>query len=72
MTLSVQKLQKLVASLKAVQTPVQLIKGNVALIKEVTGVSTKKRASKLIRGSYHRRAKFLTVLKQVLILRGDC
>lgn len=54
---------KLVASLKAVQTPVQLIKGNVALIKEITGVSTKKRASKLIRGSYHRQAKYLNGVK---------
>ena len=54
---------KLVASLKAVQTPVQLIKGNVALIKDITGVSTKKRASKLIRGSYHRQAKYLGNVK---------
>lgn len=54
---------KLVASLKAVQTPVQLIKGNVALIKDITGVSTKKRASKLIRGSYHRQAKYLGSVK---------
>lgn len=54
---------KLVASLKAVQTTTQLIKSNVALIKEVTGVSTKKRASKLIRGSYHRQAKYLGNVK---------
>lgn len=54
---------KLVASLKAIQTPVQLIKGNVALIKDITGVSTKKRASKLIRGSYHRQAKYLNGVK---------
>ena len=54
---------KLVASLKAIPTTVQLIKGNVALIKEVTGVSTKKRASKLIRGSYHRQAKYLGTVK---------
>lgn len=54
---------KLVASLKAIQTPVQLIKGNVELIKDITGVSTKKRASKLIRGSYHRQAKFLKGVK---------
>lgn len=54
---------KLIAALKTVQTPVQLIKGNVALIKEVTGVSTKKRASKLIRGSYHRQAKYLNGVK---------
>lgn len=53
----------LVAALKSIQTPVQLIKGNVALIKEVTGVSTKKRASKLIRDSYHRQAKFLGKVK---------
>lgn len=53
----------LVAALKAVQTPVQLIKGNVALIKDVTGVATKKRASKLIRDSYHRQAKFLGKVK---------
>lgn len=54
---------KLVAALKAIQTPVQLIKGNVSLIKDITGISTKKRASKLIRGSYHRQAKFLGNVK---------
>lgn len=53
----------LVAALKSIQTPVQLIKGGVDLIKEVTGVSTKKRASKLIRDSYHRQAKFLGKVK---------
>jgi hypothetical protein len=53
----------LIDSLKTVQTPVQLIKGGVALIKEITGVSTKKRASKLIRGAYHRQAKFLNGVK---------
>lgn len=50
---------KIVTALKAAQTPVQLIKSNVSLIKDVTGVSTKKRASKIIRGSYHRQAKYL-------------
>lgn len=54
---------KLVAALKAVQTPVQLIKANVGLIKDITGISTKKRASKLIRGSYHRQAKYLGGIK---------
>lgn len=53
----------LVAALKSIQTPVQLIKGGVDIIKEVTGVSTKKRASKLIRDSYHRQAKFLGKVK---------
>lgn len=54
---------KLVASVKACQTTVQLIKGNVDIIKLVTGVSTKKRASKLIRGSYHRKAENLDKVK---------
>lgn len=58
-----QAVEKLVESLKVVQTPVQLIKGNVSLIKDITGVSTKKRASKLIRGSYHRQAKYLGSVK---------
>lgn len=53
----------LVEALKSIQTPVQLIKGGVDIIKEVTGVSTKKRASKLIRDSYHRQAKFLCKVK---------
>lgn len=56
-------IEKLVTALKAAQTPVQLIKGNVALIKDVTGVSTKKRASKLIRDSYHRKARYLAGTK---------
>lgn len=55
--------EKLVESLKSVQTTVQLIKSNVAIIKTITGVSTKKRASKLIRGSYHRQAKYLGGVK---------
>lgn len=54
----------LVSALKAVQTPVQLIKANIGLIKDVTGVSTKKRASKLIRDSYHRQAKYLNGVKE--------
>lgn len=55
--------EKIITALKAAQTPVQLIKANVPLIKEVTGVSTKKRASKLIRGSYHRQARYLSGTK---------
>lgn len=51
--------EKIITALKAAQTPVQLIKANVPIIKDVTGVSTKKRASKIIRGSYHRQAKYL-------------
>lgn len=53
----------LIDSLKAVQTTAQLVKGKVVVIKEITGVSTKKRASKLIRGSYHRKAQYLNQVK---------
>lgn len=60
---SAATIEKIVTALKAAQTPVQLIKGNVQLIKDVTGVSTKKRASKIIRGSYHRQAKYLSGTK---------
>ncbi len=54
---------QLVDSLKALQTTAQLVKGNLKLVKTVSGVSTKKRANKLIRGSYHRQAKFLSKVK---------
>lgn len=56
-------IENLVAALKAIQTPVQLIKGNLQLVKDVTGISTKKRASKLIRESYHRKAMYLDRVK---------
>lgn len=50
----------LVDSLKTAQTTVQLIKSNVKVIKNVVGIATKKRASKLIRTSYHKNARFLS------------
>lgn len=49
----------LIEALKGITTPVQLIKSNVKLIRTITDLATKKRASKLIRMSYHRQAKFL-------------
>ena len=55
---------KLVNELKAVQTPVQFLKSNNDLIKKITGVSTKKRASKLIREICHRKAENLNGVKQ--------
>lgn len=58
-----EAVSKMVASVKACQTTVQLIKGGVDVIKMVTGVSTKKRASKLIRDSYHRKAENLAGVK---------
>ena len=51
------------SALKATQTTVQLIKSKISLISSVTEMNTKKRASKLIRGAYHRQAKFLGRLK---------
>lgn len=56
--------EKLVEQLKTCQTTTQLIKGNVSLIKDVTDISTKKRASKLIRGAYHRKAENLDKVKE--------
>ena len=56
--------KKLVDELKAVQTPVQFLKSNNDLIKKLTGVSTKKRANKLIREIHHRKAENLGSVKQ--------
>lgn len=58
-----EAIKKLVSELSACQTTVQLIKGNVALVKDLTGITTKKRASKLIRGSYHRKFENLDGVK---------
>lgn len=52
----------LVEALKGIATPVQLIKSNVKLIRELTNLATKKRASKIIRMSYHRQAKYLNAV----------
>ena len=53
----------LVEALKAIQTTVQLIKGNIDIIKNITGVSTKKHASKIIRGAYHKNARYIAKQK---------
>lgn len=55
--------EALIASLKAIQTTTQLVKGNVSVIKDMLGTASKKRASKLIRGSYHRKAQYLNKVK---------
>ena len=49
--------------LKGIQTPVQLIKSKAGFLKDILGGTTKKRASKIIRGSYHRQAKYLDKVK---------
>lgn len=56
-------IKKLVNQLKVCQTTVQLVKGNVGLIEDIIGYKTKKRASKLIRESYHRKAENLAAVK---------
>lgn len=53
----------LVTALYAIQTTPQLIKSKIDLIKQVTGVATKKRANKIIREAYHRNAKYLGTLR---------
>lgn len=55
--------EKVIDVLKTCQTPVQLVKSNFKLIKELTGISTKKHASKIIRGVYHRNAMYLSGVK---------
>ncbi len=55
---------KLVSLLKTCETTPQILKGNIDLIKEVTGLVTKKRASKLIRETYHRNVNALLKLRE--------
>ena len=55
--------KELVESLLPVQTTVQLIKAKIKLKDIMTGIKTKKRASKLIRESYHKNAKNLSTQK---------
>lgn len=55
--------EKLVSLLKTCETTPQILKGNIDLIKEVTGLVTKKRASKLIRETYHRNINALLKLR---------
>lgn len=55
--------ERLVALLQTCEITPQLIKGNIPLIKDITNLTTKKRASKLIRETYHRNANALLNLK---------
>ena len=54
---------KFVSLLKTCETTPQILKGNIDLIKDVTGLVTKKRANKLIRETYHRNINALLNLK---------
>lgn len=55
---------ELVDALKAAQTTPLIVKAQLPIVKEVTGVSTKKRVVKLIRDSYHKQAKYLGTAKK--------
>ncbi len=59
-----EAVDKLVSLLKTCETTPQILKGNINLIREVTGLVTKKRASKLIRESYHRNVNALLKLRE--------
>ena len=52
-----------VERMKSVQTTTQLIKAGVDIITELTGVKTKKRADKLIRQVYHKKAIHFNAVK---------
>ena len=57
-------IESFVNTMSAIQTTPQLVKAKLPVVNEVTGVSTKKRVSKLIRETYHRQAKNLDVVKK--------
>ena len=55
--------KNLVDTVKALETTPQVIKANIPLIVDITGVKTRKRADKLIRKICHRQAKNLKDVK---------
>lgn len=55
--------EQVIAGIQTAQTPVQFVKSNVKLIKELTGITSQKRIDKLIRASYHRKAENLKDVK---------
>lgn len=58
--------EELVDAIKGSQTTPLIVMNRLPLVKEVTGISTKKRVVKLIRGSYHKQAKYLESAKSGL------
>lgn len=55
---------ELVAVLKAAQTTPQLIKSKVKVINALLDLPTRKKASKIIRETYHRQARYLNKVKK--------
>lgn len=56
--------ERLTEILKAIQTTPQIIKAGISLITDLTGVKTKKRAERLIRQAYHKRAIYFNKVKE--------
>lgn len=54
---------KLVDALASTQTTVQLMKANISIISTLIGYTTKKRADRLIRIAYHKKAEFFDKVK---------
>ena len=54
-----EAISRLVAQLRTIPTTVQLIKSKIQIISDVVGVTTKKHASKIIRGAYHKNARYI-------------
>lgn len=59
-----QQILKLTETLEATQTTVQLLKANIDIITGLVGYSTKKRADRLIRITYHKKAEFFNSVKK--------
>ena len=58
-----ESIDKLVSALSTVPTTTQLVKAKVPLIKSIVGATTKKRAAKIIRGAYHKNARYINKQK---------
>ena len=56
-------IKTMVDTLLTVPTTTQLVKSKLDIIKTVTGVTTKKHASKIIRGAYHKNARYIAKQK---------
>lgn len=59
-----QQTEKLVDILSVTHTTAQLIKANVDIINTLIGYTTKKRADRLIRNSYHKKAEYFNRVKK--------
>lgn len=58
-----QQIEKLVETLSVTHTTTQLIKANIGIINTLIGYTTKKRADRLIRTTYHKKAEYFDKVK---------